>query len=95
MQIAVGLGGEAGVDSHALVLPALSDVLIDKVVDKVLAHGNVQLFCHACHSSVKLELGPGRRPGTQLLYTLARGKASYSSAAGGPACEPSRDWTAV
>ena len=54
VEIAVGLGGEPGVDSHALVLPALSDVLVDEVVDKVLAHGYVQFFCHACHSSIKL-----------------------------------------
>ncbi len=53
VEIAVGLGGEPGVDSHALVLPALSDVLVDEVVDKVLAHGYVQFFCHACHSSIK------------------------------------------
>ena len=39
VEIAVGLGREAGVDSHALILPALSDVLINKIVDKVLAHG--------------------------------------------------------
>ena len=52
VEVAVGFGGEAGVDSHALVLPALGDVLVDHVVDKVLAHGRVPIFRHVCHSSV-------------------------------------------
>ena len=65
VEVAVGLGGKAGVDSHALVLPALSDVLIDKIVDKVLAHGYVQLVCHVCHSSKKYNVwvpATGRDP---------------------------------
>ena len=52
VEVAVGLGGKAGVDSHALILPALSDVLVDEIVDKVLAHGGIQLLRHACHSLV-------------------------------------------
>ena len=77
VEIAVGLGGEPGVDSHALVLPALSDVLVDEVVDKVLAHGYVQFFCHVCHSLVKNKIGL-RRGGTQSLYPFLPGKATVN-----------------
>ncbi len=59
VEVAVRLRRETGVDSHALILPALSDVLVNEIVDKVLAHGNVQLFRHVCHSSVNKRLGLG------------------------------------
>ena len=40
MQVAVGLGRETGMDSHAFVLSTGSNVLIDESMDKVPAFGH-------------------------------------------------------
>ena len=38
VEVAVGFGREAGVDGHTLELPALRDILVDKIMDEVLRH---------------------------------------------------------
>ncbi len=38
VEVAVGFGREAGVDGHTLELPALCDILVDKIMDEVLRH---------------------------------------------------------
>ena len=51
VQIAVGLRWEAGVHLHPLILSAGGEILVNKIVNKILAHDSVLQFVrHAAHS---------------------------------------------
>ena len=51
VQIAVGLRWEAGVYLHPLILSAGGEILVNKIVNKILAHDSVLQFVrHAAHS---------------------------------------------
>ena len=54
VEVAVWFGGEAGVDGNTVVGPAGSEVLVNQLVDEVLARGRAVRFRHVCHSLVKL-----------------------------------------
>ena len=50
MEVAVGLRRKTGMDFHPGVLSAGSDVLINKIVDKILCHDRLHFFRHGPHA---------------------------------------------
>ncbi len=55
MEISIGLRREAGMDGHSGVLSPRSNVLINKIMNKILAHDRFHFFRHGSHTPSLLQ----------------------------------------
>ena len=75
VQIAVGLRWETGVYLHPLVLSSLGQILVNKIVNKILAHDSVlYLIRHAVHSCLLEILRYSALKAHMIHYTENRRK---------------------